>query len=239
MTIRYRGRRPSGVLVAPKCIAALFAALPAAVFAAGIVPDGGTATSVSTAVNGRQTVNIAPAFSGVSQNTYSSFNVGSAGATLNNTGINARTIVNQVTGTNPSLIEGQISVSGSNANVVLANPNSITVNGGSFQNIGHVALTTGQVSFNDLQIAPGVVQRNVVLNTTSGTIVVGPQGLSGALVGLDLIAKNIAVNGSLTNSFSSPTAYVRLVSGTEQATLNTGLSPTDNANKQRFTLPCS
>ncbi|QCP52384.1 filamentous hemagglutinin N-terminal domain-containing protein [Trinickia violacea] len=231
MKNRYRGRRASnGGLRALQCFALLFSALPAAVLAAGIVPDGGTATSVSTAANGRQTVNIAPAFSGVSQNTYNSFNVSAAGATLNNTGINARTIVNQVTSTNPSLIEGQISVSGPNANVVLANPNGITVNGGSFQNIGHVALTTGQVSFNDLQIAPGVVQRNVVLNTTSGTIVVGPQGLSGALVGLDLIAKNIAVNGPLTNSFTSPTAYVRLVGGTEQATLNTGLSPTDNAN---------
>ena len=78
----------------------------ATALAAGIVPDGGTATTVSTNSAGRQTVNIAPATYGVSQNTYSSFNVGGAGATLNNSGINARTIVNQVTSTNPSLITG-------------------------------------------------------------------------------------------------------------------------------------
>ncbi|MBU9333646.1 filamentous hemagglutinin N-terminal domain-containing protein [Burkholderia multivorans] len=204
--------------------------LPHCVVAAGIVPDGGTATTVSIAPNGRQLVNLAPAVAGVSSNTYSSFNVTTAGATLNNTGINARTIVNQVTSTNRSLIEGEIAVAGPRANVVLANPNGITVNGGSFVNTGHVALSTGTVSFNDLQIAPGVIQRNVVLDTSTGTIVVGPGGLAGALIGLDLIAKNIVVDGPIDNTFSSATAGVRLLAGRSRVELNTGLSPSDNAN---------
>ncbi|RKP45892.1 filamentous hemagglutinin N-terminal domain-containing protein [Trinickia fusca] len=208
----------------------LSAVCPTWAAAAGIVPDGGTATTVSIGANGRQVVSIAPAYGGVSQNTYSSFNVGSSGATLNNVGINARTIVNQVTSTNPSLIEGEIAVSGPRANVVLANPNGITVNGGSFFNTGRVALTTGQVSFNDLQIAPGIIQRNIALGTTGGTIVVGPQGLASALIGLDLIAKNVLINGAVNNGFTSPTAYVRTVAGTSQTTLNTGVSPGDNAN---------
>ncbi|GJH05689.1 hypothetical protein [Paraburkholderia terrae] len=38
--------------------------------AAGVVADGGTATSVSTAASGHQTVSIAPAVGGVSHNTY-------------------------------------------------------------------------------------------------------------------------------------------------------------------------
>ncbi|HEF4757125.1 TPA: filamentous hemagglutinin N-terminal domain-containing protein [Burkholderia multivorans] len=204
--------------------------LPHCVVAAGIVPDGGTATTVSIAPNGRQLVNLAPAVAGVSSNTYSSFNVTTAGATLNNTGINARTIVNQVTSTNRSLIEGEIAVAGPRANVVLANPNGITVNGGSFVNTGHVALSTGTVSFNDLQIAPGVIQRNVVLDTSTGTIVVGPGGLAGALIGLDLIAKNIVVDGPIDNTFSSATAGVRLLAGRSRVELNTGMSPSDNAN---------
>jgi filamentous hemagglutinin family protein len=178
------------------------------VHAAGVVADGGTVTSVSTAANGHQTVNIAPAVGGVSHNTYSHFNVGSAGVDLNNVGINARTIVNQVTSTDPSVISGQLAVLGSRANVVLANPNGITLNGGSFVNTGHVALSTGQVSFNDV-LTGSVLQRNVVLDTTTGTIVVGPQGLSSALVALDLIAKSILVNGPLTNTFTSPTARLR------------------------------
>ncbi|MEK7915680.1 filamentous hemagglutinin N-terminal domain-containing protein [Burkholderia contaminans] len=204
--------------------------LPHCAVAAGIVPDGGTPTSVSAGPNGRQLVNLAPAVAGVSSNTYSSFNVTTAGATLNNVGINARTIVNQVTSTNRSLIEGEIAVAGPRANVVLANPNGITINGGSFVNTGHVALATGNVSFNDLQIAPGVIQRNIVLDTSTGTIVVGPGGLAGALIGLDMIAKTIRVDGPIDNTFSSATAGVRLLAGRSRVELNTGLSPTDNAN---------
>ncbi len=199
--------------------------------AAGIVPDGGSATSVAIAPNGRETVNIAPAIAGVSQNTYSRFDVGGAGATLNNVGINARTIVNQVTSTNPSLIMGEVAVAGPRANVVLANPNGITVNGGSFVNVGHLALSTGQVSFTDVQIAPGVLQRNVNLDTSRGSIVVGPQGLSGALIALDLLARNISVQGPVTNTFSSHTAVTRLTAGASKAMIDTGLSPTDNSHE--------
>jgi filamentous hemagglutinin family protein len=198
--------------------------------AGGIVPDGRTSTTVVTSASGAQTVNLAPSIAGVSHNTYQSFSVGAAGATLNNVGINARTIVNQVTSTDPSLIEGAITVAGSRANVILANPNGITVNGGSFVNAGRVALTTGQVSFNDVAIAPGVFQRNVLLDTGNGTIVVGPGGLSSALVDLDLIAKNVQVNGPLANTFSSGTALTRVVAGTSSVTLNTGPSASDNGN---------
>ncbi len=196
----------------------------------GVVADGGTATAVSTSANGRQTVAIAPAVYGVSNNTYTSFNVGKAGVTLDNSGINARTIVNQVTGTNPSLIQGDIAVAGPRANVILANPNGITVDGGSFINTGHVALTTGQVSFSDVQLASGQFQRNVVLNTQNGVITVGPGGLAGTLIGLELIAKQIQINGPVQNGFSSGTAYVRAVAGTTNVTLNTGISPNDNGN---------
>ncbi|KVD24347.1 filamentous hemagglutinin N-terminal domain-containing protein [Burkholderia ubonensis] len=212
------------------CLAAA-GTLPRCALAAGIVTDGGTATSVSLAPDGRQLVNLAPAVAGVSSNTYSSFNVTAAGATLNNTGINARTIVNQVTSTNPSLIQGEIAVAGPRANVVLANPNGITVNGGSFVNTGHVALSTGNVSFNDVQIAPGVIQRNVVLDTATGTIVVGPGGLESALIGLDLIAKTIRIDGPVHNTYTSPTAGVRLLAGRSQVKLDTGLSPTDDKHE--------
>ncbi|QCP55087.1 filamentous hemagglutinin N-terminal domain-containing protein [Trinickia violacea] len=202
----------------------------ATVHATGVVPDGGTATSVSTAANGHQIVNIAPAFGGVSHNTYSSFNVSAAGADLNNVGINARTIVNQVTSTNPSLIQGAINVLGPRANVILANPNGITVDGGSFQNTGHVVLSTGQVSFDDLTLAPGVTQRNVVLTTNQGGIRIGPGGLSGTLVNLDLIAKQLAVNGPVTNSYTSSTSGIRAIVGSSTNTYDTGFSPSDNGH---------
>jgi len=193
---------------------------------AGVVIDGGTATSVSMAANGHQTVNIAPAISGVSSNTYTQFNVGKAGVDFNNVGINARNIVNQVTSTNPSRIEGAITVLGPRANVILADPNGITVNGGSFVNTGNVALITGQVSFYDFAPAPGQIQRNVIITTNRGSIEIGPDGLSGAMLNLELIAKGITINGPVANTFSNPNAGVRIVAGDSGAEIDGSVSPT-------------
>ncbi|MEB4734129.1 filamentous hemagglutinin N-terminal domain-containing protein, partial [Burkholderia contaminans] len=158
---------------------------------------------------------------------------GNVQANANLNGRTASVIVNQVTSTGnayASMLNGPLEVFGAPATVVIANPNGITINGGSFVNTGHVALATGNVSFNDLQIAPGVIQRNIVLDTSTGTIVVGPGGLAGALIGLDMIAKTIRVDGPIDNTFSSATAGVRLLAGRSRVELNTGLSPTDNAN---------
>jgi filamentous hemagglutinin family protein len=195
--------------------------------AAGIVASGGTVTTVTTAPGGRQTVNIAPAVSGVSHNTYTEFNVGTAGAALNNVGVNARNIVNQVTGTNPSLIQGDITVLGPRANVILANPNGVTFNGGSFVNTGNVAITTGQVSFNDITLAPGIIQRNIVLDTSQGQITIGAGGLSGALLDLALIAKNVSVNGAVLNTVSNSAAKIEVVGGDSHSEIDGSVSPTD------------
>jgi filamentous hemagglutinin family protein len=191
------------------------------------VADGGTATTVSTAANGHQTVTLALATAGVSTNTYSQFNVGKAGVDLDNNGVNARNIVNQVTSTNPSLIEGALRVLGPRANVIIANPNGITVNGGAFINTGNVALTTGGVSFSDYVVA-GQPQRNILLSTNQGTIEIGPDGLAGAMLNLELIAKNVKVNGPVVNSFSNVNSGIRVVAGDSAAQIDGAVSPTDN-----------
>ncbi|HVK56900.1 MAG TPA: filamentous hemagglutinin N-terminal domain-containing protein [Burkholderiales bacterium] len=198
---------------------------------AGIVPDGGTATSVTTAPDGKVTVNIAPPVSGVSHNTFTQFNIGKPGADLINTGVNARTIVTEVTSTNPSLIEGQIAIIGPRANLIIANPNGVTVNGGSFINTGTLAISTGRVSFHDFQPAPGFTQRNVILDTSAGAIEIGPDGLSGAFNNLELIAKTLKVSGKIENTFTNANAGIRAVIGNSRAEFDTSVSPTDGLSQ--------
>ncbi|WP_042570509.1 filamentous hemagglutinin N-terminal domain-containing protein, partial [Ralstonia solanacearum] len=58
-------------------------------------------------------------------------------------GGSARIIVNQVTSTQPSTLRGYLEVAGPRAEVVIANPNGILVNGGGFINTSRATLTTG------------------------------------------------------------------------------------------------
>lgn len=193
-----------------------------------MVADGGTATSVSVGASGRVTVGIAPAVAGVSHNTFRDFNVSAAGVDLNNTSVGARNIVAQVTGTNPSVLAGPLAVLGPRANVIVANPNGVSVNGLSVSGMGNLALTTGQVSFNDFTTANGQTQRNVVLTTGQGAIDIGRVGLTGTLLNLELIAKQIRVGGPVTNLYGDPNAKARLVAGNSRAEIDSSVSPTDN-----------
>ena len=202
-------------------------ALAVPCLAAGVVADGSTATTVNVGAGGRITVGVAGAVGGVSTNSYREFNVPRAGVDLDNASARARTILNQVTGTNPSLLEGPLSVLGPRANVVIANPNGISVNGMVVQNIGNLALTTGQVSFNDFTVN-GQLQRNLVLSTSQGLIDIGPGGLSGTLLNLELIAKQLRVGGKIENFYSDANSRVRAVVGDSHAEIDASVSPGDN-----------
>ena len=117
--------------------------------------------------NGIPQANIqTPTAAGVSVNQYTHFNVDNRGAILNNSrrnvqtqlggwiqgnpylaGGEARVIVNQVNSANPSLLGGYIEVGGRRAEVVVANPAGIQVNGGGFINASRATLTTGQPQY--------------------------------------------------------------------------------------------
>ena len=132
-------------------------------FAAGVEVDGATGTSLDTAPNGVPVVNVArPNGRGLSHNTYRQFNVDPSGLILNNATQSvvstqlggqilgnsrlvtpARLILNEVTSTNRSYLNGYTEVAGQAADVVIANPNGISVNGAGFINVPRVTLTTG------------------------------------------------------------------------------------------------
>jgi len=132
-----------------------------------IVAPGAPASKQPTldaAPNGVTIINIVkPSASGLSHNQFDQFNVNSQGVIINNSlkpgvsqlggaiagnanfagGAEARTILNEVTGSSRSSIEGYTEIFGFAANYILANPNGVTVNGGGFINTPKATLTTG------------------------------------------------------------------------------------------------
>jgi filamentous hemagglutinin family protein len=194
---------------------------------AGVVPDGHTATTVSMDPSGKTLIQLAPAAGGVSHNVFSRFDVSPAGAAFQNQAVGARSIVAEVRASQPSVIEGPVSVDGPRANLILANPNGLVINGGSFINFGSVALVAGSVALESRAVGNSV-QTYVSAASGNGAIRIGPDGLAADLIRLELLARRIEVAGPLVNAYSSPTALLRLVAGDASALFDTAASPTDN-----------
>jgi filamentous hemagglutinin len=131
---------------------------------------------------GKPLVNIqSPSAAGVSRNTYTKFDIDAQGVTLNNDrGSNpwlakgdARVILNEVNSSNPSLLAGAITVRGSRAEVIVANPSGINVNGVSIENASRLTLTTGKAISNNGQLTGiqvsqgGIVVEGAGLNASS------------------------------------------------------------------------
>ncbi len=179
---------------------------------AAVHPDGHTSTTLNTTANGVPVVNIAaPNSAGVSHNTYQQFDVGSNGLILNNSGAisttqlagyvtgnpqlspgqSASLILNEVTSTLPSHLNGVIEVAGKAAEVVVANPNGIECTGCGFINAPRSTLTTGTPIF----ASDGSLS---ALHVTGGTITIDGQGLDGSQVDrVDLLARAVAVNAGV------------------------------------------
>lgn len=200
----------------------MVAALAASSASAQVVPDGGTATTVTVDGSGRTTVGIAPAGAGdISRNSFTDFSVGSAGVDLDNRLIGARTILSEVTSANRSVISGPLEVLGTRAHFILANPNGITVDGGRFINTGGVTLNAGPAR---LEVSGG--QTNVVTTTDPDSdIMIGPEGLSGAMTSLQLAAGRLRIDGPVLNENTSPFADIALVAGNAELSHDSSVVP--------------
>lgn len=179
------------------------------------IPDGATPTSVTSSPSGRERVAIAPGQGGISRNSYSSFSVGPSGLDFDNRLEGARTIVNEVTSTRRSLLGGPIGVLGSRAQIVIANPNGITLDGASFANTGGVALSGGPV-----RVVPGRRPGldDVVVRSGSDILVTGA-GVSGVMTSLQLVASRLRIDGPVRNDHASPEAELRLSAGASEVRL--------------------
>lgn len=224
-------RTAFAVVKAVPALSLAFAACSVAVAQSTIVPDGRSATVVNQHDTGRLTVIPATADrDGISLNTYQRFDVGRPGADFDNTRVNARVIVNEVTSALPSRLEGDIAIQGTRANFILANPNGILVNGTRFTNTGAVAIATSPVSLVEYHPSPDRVQNNIRLQTSQGLLEIGPEGLAGAFTHLELIAKDIRINGPVENTFTHPESSVRLIGGSSIVEIDSGVSPVDEQN---------
>lgn len=164
---------------------------------------------IDKAANGVDLVQIAEVNgNGVSRNLYSDFNIKSTGLILNNAtkytktelggyidrnmflaGKGARVILNEVTSSNASTLNGYLEVAGNKASVVIANANGISVNGLGFINTDNVVLSTGAVT--------NWTDGNLKFGNNKGDMIIAGDGLNARnSKQLEIFTNNLQVDKS-------------------------------------------
>lgn len=198
-------------LLSTAILLALAAVRPAA---AQIVADpaapGNQQPTILQAPNGVPLVNIqTPSAAGVSRNEYRQFDVQEQGAILNNSRREAQTqlggwvqgnpwlargearvILNEVNSSDPSHLRGYVEVAGQRAEVVIANPAGVQIDGGGFINASRATITTGQPILQGGSLEGYRVQR--------GTIAIEGKGLDASSTDYTgLLARAVEVNAGV------------------------------------------
>ena len=195
-------------------------------------------TILNTA-SGATQVNIqTPTAGGVSMNQYQQFDAPSNGTILNNSRTNANTqtagwiqgnpwlatgsarvIVNQVNSSNPSLLNGNIEVAGNRAEVIIANPAGIQVNGATFINAARTTLSTGK---------PIIDNGNLTgYQVNQGQISINGQGLNTQGSDYtDILARSVQINAGIWANQLKVTTGANTVNASNDAVTPGGSSGT-------------
>ncbi|MDI2144896.1 hemagglutinin repeat-containing protein [Pseudomonas sp. ITA] len=178
-------------------------ALPIADPAAGI-----NKPNVVAAANGVPVIEIVdPNAAGLSHNKFQSFDVAAPGTVFNNSKVNgvtsiggftmnnpklsqeAKGILVDVTGANPSSLAGTLEVFGKKADLLISNQNGITLNGVTTLNANSLTATTGK---------PIVSPTGLQFSVSNGQVTVGTAGVdTTGLSYFDIVARSIALQGAV------------------------------------------
>ncbi|GAA0348950.1 filamentous hemagglutinin N-terminal domain-containing protein [Morganella psychrotolerans] len=142
--------------------------------------------------NNQTTIDIAPANNhGVSYNSYDAFNVDKKGLTFNNQTADAGMIINEVVSDQKSFLNGNMSVDGKKAHLVIANPNGISCNGCGITGAKQLTLTAGKIALSQDGALLGYYDNSgsIRINNTDGNSF-------SSVNKLNIIAENITIRNS-------------------------------------------
>lgn len=205
---------------------------------------GNQQPTILPTASGVTQVNIqAPSAAGVSRNTYTQFDVTRQGVVLNNSRTDsntqiagyvqgnpwlgssgARVILNEVNSPNATQIRGYVEVAGQRAEVIIANPSGIAVNGGGFLNASAVTLTTGTPVLN-----AGSLQS---FQVRGGSVVVEGDGLDTRTADFtNILARAAQVNAGIWAK------DIKVVTGANDISAGDASNPTATATPGAGTGP--
>ncbi|MFT6333256.1 MAG: filamentous hemagglutinin, partial [Lentimonas sp.] len=204
----------------------------------GLVPDGSTNTRIHRAANGTPIVDTATANSSrFSHNRFTRYNVTSENQVINNfqgsssnLSINsnlggviyanpnlqhsgsANLILNEVTSDHASYINGYIEIAGGRADLMISNPNGLSLNGGGFLNVNRLSLVAGSMNLDEDGNVKGSIigDKKLSPSNIAGQVIITARNVLGSdnsiiPLGLDamdtthseIIARTVKISGEI------------------------------------------